>query len=303
MARTLKNRYISHLRNEKAMIPTTSHTNLIDALQRPTGPEMSPSICYCRQTNPSRGTVFLRENILIFVEKGNVLFRHGEMAYRIGAHQAAFIKGDILLDFDQDNKGEFAFFSFFLNLDIVVEFIKLTSLPVNSSTHRKLVTITPSHAAFMTFMASMKPYLGQGRTMVTSLIRIKLLELLFCISYCDRQVLDQILDVRERFRSDIKQVVEENITSALNLNELARLAGRSISSFRRDFRLVYNKSPSRWIRQKRLEKAQEMLVGTNMTIAGICYTLGYESPAHFSRTFKLHFGCCPSEVRLGALVA
>ncbi|MBK6987910.1 MAG: helix-turn-helix transcriptional regulator [Bacteroidia bacterium] len=78
----------------------------------------------------------------------------------------------------------------------------------------------------------------------------------------------------------------------------ARLAGRSLSSFRRDFISTYNMPPSRWIRIKRLEKSRELLSNTTMTVTDICYTLGFESVAHYSRIFKLHYGYPPSEIRL-----
>jgi len=61
--------------------------------------------------------------------------------------------------------------------------------------------------------------------------------------------------------------------------------------------------PSQWIRKKRLEKAQELLTSTTMTVTDICYTLGFENIAHFSRLFKSQFGYPPSEFRMTILVA
>jgi AraC-like DNA-binding protein len=57
---------------------------------------------------------------------------------------------------------------------------------------------------------------------------------------------------------------------------------------------IYHMTPSQWIRIKRLEKARALLLSTTMTITDICYTLGFEHIAHFSRLFKAHFGYPPS---------
>ncbi|MBK7431497.1 MAG: helix-turn-helix domain-containing protein [Bacteroidetes bacterium] len=47
-----------------------------------------------------------------------------------------------------------------------------------------------------------------------------------------------------------------------------------------------------------MEKSRELLSNTTMTVTDICYTLGFESVAHYSRIFKLHYGYPPSEIRL-----
>jgi AraC-like DNA-binding protein len=97
--------------------------------------------------------------------------------------------------------------------------------------------------------------------------------------------------------------VEENIMNSLSLQQLAMMSGRSLSSFRRDFLAIYNMPPSHYIRQKRLEKARELLKSTTMTVTDICYTLGFENIAHFSRLFKSYFKSSPSEFRLVTLMA
>ena len=91
--------------------------------------------------------------------------------------------------------------------------------------------------------------------------------------------------------------MEKNYTSPVSLTELAYLSGRSLASFKRDFLAIYNMPPSKWIRKKRLDKAKEILKNTSIAVSDICYSLGYENPAHFSRIFKEQFGHSPTKVR------
>jgi AraC-like DNA-binding protein len=107
-----------------------------------------------------------------------------------------------------------------------------------------------------------------------SLIKLKLLELMFYLSANDNKILEQLLDLRDNCRPDITSTVHENITNSLSLHQLAALSGRSLSSFRRDFQAIYNMPPSQWIRQKKLDKARELLISTTMTVSDICYTTG-----------------------------
>jgi transcriptional regulator GlxA family with amidase domain len=89
-------------------------------------------------------------------------------------------------------------------------------------------------------------------------------------------------------------VVEHHYASPVSVSELAYLSGRSLSSFKRDFQNIYNIAPATWIREKRLEKAKDMLETTALSVSDICYSLGFENVSHFSRIYKEFHGQAPS---------
>jgi len=123
------------------------------------------------------------------------------------------------------------------------------------------------------------------------------MELLYGISECSKNMFQQVLQLRHPVRADIRQVVEQHYATPVTLPELAYLSGRSLSSFKRDFQLIYNMPPAQWIRTKRLEKAKEMLQKTLLPVTEICYSMGFENISHFSRIFKDHYGQSPTEYR------
>jgi len=129
------------------------------------------------------------------------------------------------------------------------------------------------------------------------LTKIKLLELLFCLAGSDPSFFSLLLHTKKSVRPGIKAIMEEHVMSAISLNKLASLSQRSLSSFRRDFLSIYNMPPSKWIRERRLKKAQDLLRTTRMSITDICYALGFENITHFSRLFKSKFGFPPSTYR------
>jgi AraC family transcriptional regulator, exoenzyme S synthesis regulatory protein ExsA len=265
-------------------------------------PEAAITIRSGEQGIASEGSLFLEENLLFFVQEGRFSFRYGEVTYPLGKHQFAHFKKDILLEYrceDQDS----VFIVFVLKTELVLEFTKLTQLGTIGRERPEMVTLGKPGDGVQMYIESLKPYFQKEGGITDCLAKIKLLELLFCLDANDQSILEQVLDVREHYRPNITSVVEENTMNSLSLRQLARLAGRSVSSFRRDFLSIYNMPPSRWIRLKRLGKAQELLVSTNMTVTNICYTLGFESIAHFSRIFKSHFGYPPSELRMNTMVA
>ncbi|QWG09304.1 helix-turn-helix domain-containing protein [Flammeovirga kamogawensis] len=96
--------------------------------------------------------------------------------------------------------------------------------------------------------------------------------------------------------SSFKVSVEQNIFSSLSLEEIAFLCNMSLSTFKRHFKLEYNISPGKWLRDKRLEKAKELLEMENRTPSDIYMDLGYHNLSNFSNAFKKKFGVSPTEI-------
>ena len=60
------------------------------------------------------------------------------------------------------------------------------------------------------------------------------------------------------------------------------------------FASIYGETPAKWIREKRLSKARQLLQSSQMSVADVAYSLRFENPTHFSRIFKQQYGISPS---------
>lgn len=249
------------------------------------------------------GSLFLEENMLVILLGGQLNIRYGQADFAVCKNQMVFLKKETLIEYwTSDNHGEdMECIVFSLRHEVIKEFIKLTALVANSKDVTSIV-IQELDQTLLKYIDSLEFYLAAPGGIAADLINIKLLELLFNLNSKYHQIFQQVLDLRDHFRPSINEVVQENILNSLSLQQLAVLAGRSLSSFRRDFISLYNMPPSQWIRQKKLQKAKELLRTTTMTVTDVCYTTGFENIAHFSRLFKSQFGYCPSEFRLGFAV-
>lgn len=267
----------------------------------------TPAIEFHSQIASAEGSMFIEENTLLFIMDGTFEIRYGNTTHTLHKNQCAFLKKDILIEYNiscnQSDEATIDYITFTIQRCLVKEFLKLTELSIAAKDDTDSVIVNTSDKRFMKYIESLEQYLIEDEKVEESLVKIKMLELLFCLASNDTRVLEQMLDLRENFRINITSTVEENIMNSISLHQLAVLSGRSLSSFRRDFLAIYNMPPSQWIRQKRLVKAKELLASTGMTITDICYTLGFENIAHFSRLFKSQFGCPPSGFRLSNMVA
>lgn len=95
-----------------------------------------------------------------------------------------------------------------------------------------------------------------------------------------------------------KQVVDDNIYSHLPAEGMAKLINVSVSSFKREFKRLYDDTPANYFRNKKLEKAAGLLVNSDERITQIAYDCGFSSLEYFSKCFQKKFNTTPSLYRL-----
>lgn len=94
-----------------------------------------------------------------------------------------------------------------------------------------------------------------------------------------------------------KQLIESNLFLQVGLEDLARKTNLSLSSFKREFAKLYSDSPANYIKTKRLEKAAELLLGSDSRITDIAFGCGFNDLANFTKSFHHKYGVAPSNYR------
>jgi AraC-like DNA-binding protein len=75
------------------------------------------------------------------------------------------------------------------------------------------------------------------------------------------------------------------------------MSGFSKFHFERLFKQFTGTSFYKYVNQKRIVKAQEMLMEPNNTVTDVAVSCGFSSISSFIRMFKIHKGCTPSEFK------
>jgi AraC-like DNA-binding protein len=94
---------------------------------------------------------------------------------------------------------------------------------------------------------------------------------------------------------EIRKAVEINVTNQVNLEELAFLCHTSLSTFKRRFLKIYGMPPNKWILQKRMEIAKNLLIHHNEKPSDVYYKVGFENHSSFTQSFRMRFGITPKE--------
>lgn len=88
--------------------------------------------------------------------------------------------------------------------------------------------------------------------------------------------------------------IERNITRGISIEELARISNYSVHYFHTIFRREVGVSPIRYIHNRKVEMAKELMFSSDLNITQIAEKLGFESVSYFSRVFKNIAGMTPS---------
>jgi AraC-like DNA-binding protein len=132
------------------------------------------------------------------------------------------------------------------------------------------------------------------------LAKVKLHEILLYLLETQPNELCCVFAIHPKTSEDIrfKNIITAHIDSNLSLNELAYLCNLSLSTFKRKFAAVFNDSPTKWIRQRRMEHAAFLLKHNKERVSDIYLRFGYENHSSFSQSFKMIYGVSPKEYQL-----
>ena len=98
-------------------------------------------------------------------------------------------------------------------------------------------------------------------------------------------------------RRRIVDFIESHLDEDIGLAALATEAGLSPHHFGKAFKATFGKPPYRYITERRIQKAKEMLLSDRASITDIALALGFSSHSHFTDVFRKMTGTTPSLFR------
>jgi len=120
---------------------------------------------------------------------------------------------------------------------------------------------------------------------------------------CDEQVGFGLFRHHLEQRGQIQQIaravnhLQTNMDTIVSVEHLAQVSNMSVSAFHRVFKEVMRITPLQYAKALKLHQAQTLLQ-EGQTASEASLSVGYNSPAQFSREYKRFFGRTPSETRM-----
>jgi transcriptional regulator of acetoin/glycerol metabolism/AraC-like DNA-binding protein len=95
----------------------------------------------------------------------------------------------------------------------------------------------------------------------------------------------------------VREHVEAHLSESMDLAMLAAVAGLSIHHFARGFKQSAGVTPHHYLTRKRVERAQDMLAHTDLSLSEIAYAVGFSDQSHLARHFRQMLGITPGQFR------
>ncbi len=242
--------------------------------------------------------VWSQRDYIIYVLSGKKSWKTTEGTTTAGAGDIMYVKkgGSIVRQFFQE---DFCMLGFFLTDDFIRTTIgevkdKLR-LPRGEDFESPQVTRIGTTSVLSSYLQTMLHYFEGQVAPMQSLLELKFKELLISIISDPKNVglAHYFTSLTDQEHSSLSYIMEHNYCYNLSLEEMAKLCHRSLSSFRRDFKKLYNTTPGKWLLAKRLDRAAVLLHQANATVTQVAFDSGFEDTSHFSRAFKDKFGESP----------
>ena len=144
--------------------------------------------------------------------------------------------------------------------------------------------------------ASMTPYFDPHVKPQEDFMNLKLQEGLLALLHIDKRFAATLFDFNEPWKIDILDFMNHNYMYELSVEELAHYTGRSLATFKRDFKKISDLTPEKWLIRKRLEVAYNMMQKGGIKIADIYTQVGFKNRSHFSSAFKKQYGIPPTAI-------
>jgi AraC-like DNA-binding protein len=150
--------------------------------------------------------------------------------------------------------------------------------------------------AFMKgYFDSLMPYFSQPERLTPILEQAKTTEAIQLLLR-NPALKNFLFDFSEPHKIDLEAYMNKHISYHVPLMQFAKLTGRSLSAFKRDFGKIFQTSPERWLQKRRLEMAHFLIAQKNRKPSDVYLEVGFQNLSHFSRVFKNEFGINASEL-------
>jgi len=225
----------------------------------------------------------------VYTNEGVKVFRPGSISL---VRRNQFIKSKKI----PPPGGEFKSLHLFLTQDFLHRYASEYNLcPVGHYTDDYMRILAPD-VFIKGYFDSLIPYFDQEIQPDSTMMELKTREAVALLLRHDPTLNEFLFDFSEPYKIDLEAFMNQNFMYNVPTEKFAKLTGRSLASFKRDFEKVFNTTPGQWLQQKRLNEALYLIKERGRKPSDVYMEVGFENLSHFSFCFKKTFGIAPSMI-------
>ena len=246
-------------------------------------------------------------NYFAFISSGKKMWRSIYHSYEANEGDILFIKKGANLTHQFFDKDFCAIFIFipddFIRTFLAKNYSFLVSSQKDLSEQDAVLRIEEDEL-LRNYQQSILSYLSLSEKSNEQLLTLKFEELLlsFFSNKKHPALTDYFVSLCQNKQYHMSRVMEENFAYNLKVENYAQLCHMSLSTYKKVFSQYYNTTPASWLKEKKLDLAQNKVLATNMSISQVAFECGFEDTSHFIRVFKQKFELTPLQYRQRNLI-
>lgn len=243
------------------------------------------------------------EHVLVYLYAGEHIIEDGNEKTTLLAGDCVFIRRDHRLKMYKNSKGDELYKAIALTFKrgVLREFynkMDKNSIPKQLSISDEKVFKLDTNPAIASLFQSLTPYFDSNVKPAEEITHLKLLEGIHVLLNSNTMLHPILFDFADPWKIDILEFMNESYMDELSMEEIASFTGRSLATFKRDFKKISELTPQRWLIKKRLEAAYFKLKEEGRKVQDVYMEVGFKNPSHFSTAFKKQYGVPPTDVFL-----
>jgi AraC-like DNA-binding protein len=248
--------------------------------------------------------MWAENNYIFYVMDGRKVWHTAHGSYDLKKGSCVFVqKGASILEqfFDIG----FCLVLFYIPDNFICETLKSKSSPIRKQDN-EYGTVMELHTTetLETFFLSMSSYFARTTEPDKELLELKFRELILTLA--DDPMNAELLSyfcslLNEPNSVSLQRTMNDNYCFNLTLNQYAKLCNRSLSGFKRDFQKIMHTTPGKWLLEKRLNHALQLLKNKEKNVNEIAFESGFENASHFTSAFKKRYQSTPTAIRKSIL--
>lgn len=192
--------------------------------------------------------------------------------------------------------GSYQFLSITLDKETLQQYALENKIKVESHYNGKQKLFFEPDDFLQNYFISLAPYVNKKKAATPRLAELKIREAIELLLQSNPDFKLILFDFSEPYKIDLEEYMNQNYMFNVSVESFARLTGRSLSGFKRDFTKVFNTTPKQWLKEKRLDQAHYLIKYKQQKPADFYLDLGFENLSHFYSSFKEKFGLTTSQI-------
>ncbi|MBE0393170.1 AraC family transcriptional regulator [Flavobacterium sp. PL002] len=245
-----------------------------------------------------KSKVNLSMNMFSFLQVGKKQVHFGDTSIAVNSQQSLLLKkGNWLWTELLDTEAIYYCKLFFFSEEKLTEFLKKHTKNTQPYSNEVAYFVIENDDYIGSFLNSLSILHLDNSAYSANLLEIKFEEIMLYLLAKYKGVFEDFLhSLISNEVSPFKNVIESNVYSNLKLEEIAFLCNMSLSTFKRHFTLEYKEAPGKWLQDKRLQRAKDLLQEGVLKPSDIYLDAGYNNLSNFSIAFKNKFGISPVDI-------